>query len=66
MNAADLDEASKREIALECALRPLVEFIDGLTYEQLDLVPGLFTATRQARMALPGDHIAEAERKKRS
>lgn len=45
-------------VRMECALRYLVEFIDGLPYEQLEHVPGLFDATRSARQVLPGDHIA--------
>lgn len=51
-------------VHLECALRDLVEFIDGLTYDQLDHVPGLFDAARKARMALPADHIADGIRSK--
>jgi hypothetical protein len=50
---------------MECALRDLVEFIDGLTYAQLEAVPGLFDATRTARMALPADHIADELRNNR-
>lgn len=48
----------------ECALRDLVEFIDGLTFTQLENVPGLFDAARKARMALPADHIADEIRSK--
>lgn len=57
-----MDAKDKRLIEVEEALRGLVEFIDGLTYGQLDRVPGLFDATRKARMVLPGDHIADEKR----
>lgn len=40
-------------LKLAQALADLVGFIDGLTYSQLDHVPGLFTAAREARKALP-------------
>lgn len=40
------------------ALRDLVAFVDGLTYEQLENVPGLFDATRKARLSIPDDPIA--------
>jgi hypothetical protein len=56
-------DKAEPEVRLECALRDLVEFIDGLTYEQLNRLPGLFDATRKARMALPGDHVAAALKK---
>ena len=45
-------------VAVTKALAELVAFVDGLTYAQLDHVPGLFAAARKARMALPDDQIA--------
>ncbi len=40
-------------LASIAALTKLVAFVDGLTYSQLDRVPGLFDAAREARKELP-------------
>lgn len=58
-----LSEHDKHHIATAVALRNLIEFIDHLTYAQLEHVPGLLVAARKARMTLPADHIADEMKK---
>ncbi len=56
----------RRILELEETLRTLIGFVDGLTYRQLEFVPGLFEATRRARRNLPDDHITIEQRTKLS